>query len=101
MRCRECGCTEGPFRKHASHKNSGICCKCHSDYCVTRAALKKAEKFPDNYFQCDNCDKVFSVFRPGNFKLGTQRKRNTNCTYCGSEEITTFREQEGTNGKRA
>jgi len=89
MICRVCKSTDKPFKHNPCHVNSGICKPCHSQYNRELQKRKAIEMSPHNWFQCDDCDMVFSV-RSGN---GTEKR--TCCMYCQSEEILTIAEQGG------
>lgn len=88
MICRECRSEDGPFKKNPLHKNSGICKKCHSKYCRNREKAAKAKINPSKWFQCDDCDETFHI-------TNNNKKMNTECIYCGSEEIQTYAEMLG------
>jgi|WetSurMetagenome_2_1015567.scaffolds.fasta_scaffold1344956_2 hypothetical protein len=95
MICRECGRSDVEFKKHNDHKNKGICLKCHNEYNKNYQAMRAANKFPDRFFQCDDCDKIFSIYENSGFSPYRSRIMRTKCPYCDSEEILTLKEQQG------
>jgi len=95
VRCRECGSTENPFSYNPCHKNSGVCKPCKSKAIGNYQKLKKALKSPHLWFQCDDCEQIFSIYFKGSKPVYGHRKLKTFCPYCSSEEILTFAEQLG------
>lgn len=101
MICRNCGTTEGEFKYNPSHKKSGICLPCHREHSRHNQALKRANKRPHLYFQCNDCDLIFYLFKTGGQYSYEVRPRHTCCPNCGSEEIQTFKELlKGIDGNR-
>ena len=82
----------------------GICNCCNSEYEKLRIARKKAEHNPDLYLVCNDCDRIFSKYKCGNFsgknqhtmanpelfELTFKKTLNTDCPFCKSEEIEKY-----------
>lgn len=65
--------------------NRGICKPCISKYETHEQFIRKANKNPENYLTCEDCDRMFSKNLQGRFK-----KLRTECPFCKSENIERY-----------
>lgn len=72
------------IRKKYPHH--GQCKQCYSTEKQLAYMARKAEKYPHNYLQCDECDKIFS-------KNYASYKHNKVCPFCGLEGVYKYNEQ--------
>ena len=74
----------------------GRCKPCRSDILGQRLTIKKAKQNPQDYIECDDCDKVSFKWTSVKYKVITRKK----CPRCDSEEINDFfYEEENYSGK--
>lgn len=66
-----------------------MCKKCRSKQESHNAILRKARKDPTKYLECNDCDRVFSKYRPA-FPIGNQITLLTHCKFCKSEDVYEF-----------
>ena len=66
--------------------NTGKCKKCHNSYVSNREIRRRVEKKPQDYFQCDDCDRYMNVFRNVN-SIYKKREMITECKFCKSRNI--------------
>ena len=83
--CRNCK-EEKPIGEErkgslASNKKA-ICKKCHCTAVKNDHINKAAEKRPQDFFDCLDCDRTMAVFVNGN-----KRRIITECKFCGSENL--------------
>jgi len=81
--CRDCG-------KIFEKKNRPNCPECHTIQCSNIQMLSRAKARPENYFECNNCDRIFRKYHTYK-KAGTKENAIvTQCKYCGSTDIYPF-----------
>lgn len=73
---------------------TGCCRDCNSKRTRERQLFVQTSNSPHLYMNCDECDKTFSIYKPGNNSntIGP-RKKNIDCPFCGSEEIKGLNEK--------
>lgn len=76
--------------KFLLHNGRGICAPCNREYEKVRLSLRKAEKDPDNFLTCDDCDRIFKKHKSGGPDKYGQQKLRTNCPCCGSDNIAKY-----------
>jgi hypothetical protein len=92
--CYDC---QGYFTAFDMHKiNSeytkrGRCRECHRAYTRNYHLRKKAALSPQNFMECDDCDRIFSKYQEGKPKNGEIRKLMIECRFCKSEEIDSYK----------
>lgn len=86
--CRVCHKTLNmEFLKKGSYavgSGKGKCKKCHSLDSSQIMIRKKVRINPQDYFQCDDCDRYMYVFPAGNH---LNKKIIDKCKFCGSKNI--------------
>jgi hypothetical protein len=61
-----------------------VCKKCHSFKCANYLLERLAQKNPEKFNDCNDCDRLFSKTE-GN---KSYKKIRESCPYCGSENFT-------------
>lgn len=101
--CRSCSgqeFTADQMRKEKYlHVNKrGICKPCSTEYEKHRQMLVKANRNPENYLTCNDCDRIFANRNVGNYTGNNQYIKwdekkfqlRTDCPFCKSEDIDRF-----------
>lgn len=70
----------------------GRCKLCHNAYTRNYHLIRRSRLMPQNFMECDDCDRIFSKFAPGSKNLLAEyRKLRIECPFCQSEEIDSFK----------
>lgn len=92
--CRTCKKEDFLFEQMKKERRlvetgKGVCKPCSSKYEALRAMVKKANRTPENYMSCDDCDKIFSKYQTSRplFKERFFQKLRIECPFCKSENI--------------
>ena len=101
--CRSCSgiqftAQEMKKEKYLHSKKRGICKPCATEYERNQRILRMANKDPDNYLNCSDCDRTFSTRNTGNYSGNNQYIKwdvkkiqlRIDCPFCKSENIVKF-----------
>lgn len=66
------------------------CSQCQSEKNTYDLLIKLANKNPQNYFQCDDCDRIMTVYSHSRPHKDGTRDIRCDCRYCGSKNIDDF-----------
>ena len=88
--CRTCKNNDFTFEQMKKEnfllsRNRGICKKCASVDSSVSELMRRAERSPEQYLTCDDCDRIMKNKTGGRFSI-----LRINCRYCKSENISRF-----------
>jgi len=66
-------------------RNRGICKKCASINSSASELMRRAERNPEQYLMCDDCDRIMKNKTGGRYNI-----LRINCRYCKSENISRY-----------
>ena len=83
--CKYCKQSKPASEYRVSVKAKGTrrkeCRSCENTKISQYQVFKKAEKNPEKYLGCNNCDRIVSKYRIGNKGM---------CNYCGSRDLEEY-----------
>lgn len=90
LKCRTCkrenlSVEEIKVEKRTFVNGNGVCKKCACEYEKSRRFITKANRNPEDYLTCDDCDAIFSKY-----SVGRKRQLRVDCAFCKSENISRY-----------
>jgi RNase P subunit RPR2 len=89
--CLECGDKTSKYCKKSLRKKTKtvLCKKCHSLRQTNLALETRADKNPESYWSCNDCDRVSFKFNLGHIAHNKKIIRH-NCLFCKSKNIEAY-----------